>query len=1130
MYHVDPNSLLAQGQEGCLCSVYLTKTFKIMHYIISKQEIAAWLMRGFILYLFLSFSFLSLASVVPTAGQGVLQKKITLRVENMKVKNILQKIKKSDSIRFAYLSTEINDNRKLSIDVEDTEITKVLEILFNSNVSLSAKRNLIIIKPATQSSSDGIIISGKVADENGEGLPGVNVLEKGTANGTITDVNGSFSISVSDSYSILLFSFIGYLSNEVVVGDQSAIRVVMTPDVKKLDEVVVVGYGEQKKSDITGAIVNIKAEDTNLGGASTSVDQMLSGRVAGLQFKQNSSQPGGAGTVIIRGRNSLFLNTDPLYVIDGFIVNAPSSPDTGTNSFSSPASNPLNSINPNDIESVAILKDAAATAIYGAKASNGVVLITTKRGKGGIKVSYDTYYSLQTTAKNFDVMNAQDYMRFWSGRKAITFTEAQINSAQTTDWFKLISRTGQVRSHNISLSSSTENLNCFFSLGYFGNDGIIKNSGLDRLSGRSNVQYHKNKFSLNTNIFATHIANNNIQTEGGYRSSIVASAIAFAPYLPVRDDNGVYSRDPYYNFLVNPVSMLDIKDNLKSDKLNFSFAASYEALPGLKPEVRVTYDVQDDLRSFYVPTTTPFNGNIAHGGTGSQSSQRAVGYTLNGLLHYDKVVNIDHHFTALLGYEYFTRQTSQSLAFNSGFGTDLTGYDNLGSGTSPVVSSQRTKRTDISGFGRLDYSYKEKYLATFTVRRDGSSVFGREQKFAFFPGVSLGWKLDQEDFLQGASLIDLLKFRVGFGVTGNSGIDPYQSLYKYNQGANSFETTSQIGQQAVTGFSITDVKESPGLKWESTTQYNAGLDYGLSRRFSGSVDFYVKDTEDMLILLNIPSTIGASTQWVNAVSMRSYGIEYNLSSKNVTKEKFKWTTDLNFSWLGNKITAYNTNDSSTILGLNDRGIIKGVRSNSYYTNRWTGAIDSNSGGLVVKPKKELYGCPDPTFIIGLGNTFTYKQWSLNFFFNSNFGNKLHNQTKAIYSVPEGINPVNGFKDMLRAWSPTNTATDIPQSHVSSPTWLNNSRWIEDAWFIRMQNLTLAYTCNPGLIKFVRSLKIYWQAQNLFIITPYTGLDPELSNNKPLAKTQYLPAYLRGSTDINAYPPARTYTIGISAQF
>ncbi|PGH40075.1 MAG: SusC/RagA family TonB-linked outer membrane protein [Candidatus Nephrothrix sp. EaCA] len=1096
------------------------------------------IMKLSLLQIFISTALLSAVHANPGHGQNLLDRTVTLDIKNKPVKKVLAEIELLTHVKFAYRSDVVALNNRVNLEAQNEPLGQVLNRLLENKIACEIIGDQILLTAAhnffyqdLQSIEDkSIAVTGKILDEKGEPLAGVTIVVKETTLGTISDAAGKFSIDVPDENSVLSFSYVGYITQQITVGQQTEISITLKEDVRNLDEVVVVGYGEQKKSDITGAIVNIKAENTNLGGASTSVDQMLSGRVAGLQFTQNSSQPGGAGTVIIRGRNSLFLNTDPLYVIDGFIVNAPSSPGVGTDSFSSPASNPLNSINPNDIESVAILKDAAATAIYGAKASNGVVLITTKRGKGGMKVSYDTYYSLQTFANQFEVMNAQDYMQFWSNKGTIRFTEAQIKSAQTTDWFKLISRTGQVRSHNISLSSSAENLNCFFSLGYFGNDGIIKNSGLERLSGRSNVQYHKNKFSLNTNIFATHIANNNIQTEGGYRSSIVASAIAFAPYLPVRDNEGVYSRDPYYNFLVNPVSMLDIKDLLKSDKLNFSFGASYEVLPGLKPEVRVTYDVQDDLRSFYVPATTPFNGNIAHGGTGSQSSQRAVGYTLNGLLHYDKVVNGDHHFTALLGYEYFTRQNSQALAFNSGFGTDLTGYDNLGSGISPVVSSLRTKRVDISGFGRLDYSYKEKYLATFTLRRDGSSVFGRNNKFAVFPGVSLGWKLDQEDFLQSFSSIDLLKLRFGFGVTGNSGIAPYQSLYKYDQGVNSFETTSQIGQQAVTGFSLTDVKESPNLKWESTTQYNAGLDYGFSKRFSGSIDFYVKDTKDMLILLNIPTTTGSSTQWLNAVSMRGYGIEYILTSKNVANENFKWTTDLNFSWLGNKITSYNTNDSSTILGLNNRGIIKGIRSNSYYTNIWTGTIDASSGGLAVKPKKELYGCPDPTYTAGLGNTFTHKQWSLNFFLNSNFGNKLHNQTKAIYSVPEGINPVNGFKDMLRAWSPTNASTDIPQSQVSSPAWLNNSRWIEDAWFIRMQSLTLAYTCRPGLIKLVRSLRIYWQAQNLFIITPYTGLDPELSNNKPLPQTQYLPAYLRGSTDINAYPPARTYTAGISAQF
>ena len=1092
-------------------------------------------------------------------AQPVLEKTFSINVENVSIEKIIFSIERQTKVKFNFSSNVINADRIISYSVKDKKIASFLqEMLKPINIDYQVLNDQIILFPVNLNviANEPVnkilqpvldinkTVSGVVAGNSDEPLEGVTVTEKGTSNAVVTDSRGRYNINVADR-AVLVFTSTGYISQQQTVTDGTVINVVLRTETKSLDDVVVVGYGTRKISDLTGAVTNIKADATNIGGASTGVDQLLQGRVAGLQFKQNTSQPGGGGTVLIRGRNSLFLNTDPLYVIDGFIVNSPTTPVTGDNQFASPDKDPLNSINPNDIESIAVLKDAAATAIYGAKGSNGVILITTKRGnKGKLKVAYDGYYSVQKIAKKLDVLDAPEYMNFWNTMGSTSFSAIDIANAKTTDWFKLITQNGKIQSHNISLSGANDNFNYYFSLGYFDNDGIVKKSGMSRISGRGNVTYKKDKFNFSSNIFTTNIVNNSLQTQGGTRSSVIASAITFAPNLGVRDTAGVYTKDPNNAFLINPVSLLDISDKLNTDKLNFSMSAQYEILRGLKPEIRVTYDVQNDSRYFYVPTTTAYNGSTAHGGTGSQSAQRALGYTLDGLLHYDVTLAEKNKITALVGYEYYYRTTNYFSAYNSGFGTNITGANNIGGGTSPVVSSNRYDRKDISTFGRIDYTYNDKYLATVTVRRDGSSVFGENNKFAVFPGISLGWKLDKEDFLKNRKNIDLLKLRAGYGVTGNSGIASYQSLGKYNQGINPISgigTTGIIGQNPVVGIFTTPLKANPDLKWESTAQLNVGVDYGLFKRITGALDFFIKNTNNMLVQVNLPTTTGYSSQWQNAAIMRTTGVELSINTANIQQKNFQWSTAFNISLLNNKITGYKTTDSSTISALNTIGVIKGQRTNSYYTYIYNG-IDATNGllkfkdidgnGVINSNDRQIFGSPDPKVIIGLGNNFSYKNVNLNFFFIGNFGNKLFNQTMAQYIVPNANGIANALIGTLNSYSSSHTDADIPANAGNNGgTWIYNSRWIEKAWFIRLQNVNLSYNIPvKTFAKAFTSARVYVQAQNLFIITPYKGMDPEAANNSYLNATESMPAFLPGSTDISAYPSVRTFTLGLNLGF
>ncbi|MEN9917980.1 MAG: hypothetical protein RL662_416 [Bacteroidota bacterium] len=981
-------------------------------------------------------------------------------------------------------------------------------------------------------------IKGTITDVKGEPIIGAIVQQKGTAEGIVSDIDGNYSLKLSEgAKDTVSFSMISYRTELRIISPQTLVLdIVLRDDAKLLEEIVVVGYSTRKIEDVTGAVTNIKADQTNIGGASTSVDQMLSGRVSGVQFKQTSSQPGGGGKTIIRGRNSLFLKTDPLYVIDGFIINAPESPSAGNIQFSSPSRDPLNSINPNDIESIAVLKDAAATAIYGAQGSNGVIIITTKRGKQGqMKVGYDGYASLQTVSKRLDVLNAQDYMKLYNDLGQTTYTDEQIKNGKTTDWIDETTTDGFIQNHNVNLSGGSETLRYYFSLGAFSQKGILKNTGMDRYTGRTNVEYKKDKFTFNSNIFASYIKDNNQPTNGGTRESIISGAMAFAPNVPVRDTNGKYASDPNSNFNVNPVSLLDIKDNLFTDKLNFSVGAAYQLLPFLKAEVKGTYDTQNMNRKLYVPTTTAYNGSFSHRGTALQASYRSTGATFNGLLHYDQTFDEVHHLTGLVGYELYERNNNYFNAFNSGFGTDVTGADNLVGGNSPLVNSNRDRRKDLSTFGRLDYSYADKYLLTMTLRRDGASVFGKNNKFAYFPGISAGWKLDKEEFLQDATAIDMLKVRLGYGVSGNSGIAPYQSLRKYD-----INTNSILGGNAVIGAFLPEFKDNPDLKWESTSQLNLGVDYSFKGRFSGGLDFFVKSTKDMLVQLDLLPETGYKRQWSNAASMRVWGVEYSLNSTNISTKDFDWNTTFSFSWLDNKITDYNVDNASTINALNAMGIIKGERTNSYYTYI-TNGIDKTSGSFSFEKDKDsnavrqIVGTPDPRFILGLGNTLRYKELSLDFFFSGNFGNKMYNQMRAMFAVPRTDHKTNYLQEAQGYWHAIQRPdATLPANRANNEgNYLYNNYWIEDAWFIRLQNLTLSYDLSKAsfLKPYLSKARVYLQGQNLFLITDYSGLDPEQSNGSFIGQSSDIPAaFLPGSVDMNAYPSARTFTVGINISF
>lgn len=893
---------------------------------------------------------------------------------------------------------------------------------------------------------------------------------------------------------------------------------------QKIDEVVVIGYGSKKIKDVTGAVTNLKASESNIGGATTNVDQMLGGRVAGVQFKQTSDQPGGGGQTIIRGRNSIFGTTNPLYIIDGLPLSEETSATNGSSlsgisSFSSPNKNPLNSINPNDIESIAVLKDASATAIYGSRGANGVIIITTKKGKSGkVKISYDTYYSWQSVVKNYDVMNSQEYLDFWT-KMGKTFN---VDTSVNTNWQKQIQRTGTISSHSLSMSGGGENLKYFASLGYFNQDGIMKNSGFERYNGRINLNYSKDKLAINANMFTTFTKDKNPAIVGDTRNSLVSSAITFAPYISPDQLN---MADPASDFNVNPLLFLGIKDRTKSDKLNANVDVSYEILDGLKPQVKFGYETLNSVNNFFLPNSVPASGMSSigvHGGLASNSNARSNNYLVEALLNYNKTFG-KHQIIGLAGYSIQKFDKELTIAYGEKFPSDiLDGNYNLQSASILRSFSNRIPSTLISGFGRLDYTYDGKYSITASIRRDGSSKFSTGNKWGWFPGASAAWKISEEEFLKDNKNLSQLKLRLGYGKVGNQGFDNYLSLNTYL-----IERNGVLGEQLISGATLSKYLGNRDFKWETTTQLNLGLDFeAFNKVISGSIDIFDKKTKDLVIPISLPFESGQEQTWVNAADTKTKGIEISLNARIIHKKDFSWNMNGNFTSIKTVVDKiYGGSAAKSAMEL--LGFREGERANAYLAPTFLGL--NTDGTINVSSDLQYQGTPDPKFTAGLGNSFRYKNLSLDVFFVGSFGGKLFNYAAAQYGVAKPEQPYNLLSDAQYFVSSNGT----PASRSGSNYWAYNSHFIEDASFIRLQNVTISYDLPTQEFfgDFISSFKIYFQMQNLLTWTKYSGLNPESSNGSYLEKSEGIPTpMLPGKIDMGGYPSARTYSLGVNLSF
>jgi len=1019
------------------------------------------------------------------------------------------------------------------------------------------------------------IIKGTVTGkEDGLGIPGASVVVIGTTTGAITDASGKFTVTVPANAKILKISFLGMKAVEVEIGTNKEINVVLEPEVTSLDEVVVVGYGTQKKRDLTGAISSVRSADI-LVSSSPDIGHALKGKAAGLMIRENSAQPGGGLDILVRGAGSVNASNAPLIVVDGFPISDLQQPESG-NRYQAGTQSILGSFNPNDIQSIEVLKDASATSIYGSRAAHGVILITTKRGiEGKPVVQYSTSFAVQKYNNAFDVLPLNEWMQVrneakWEqwlfsgnmipwGTNAVSavgfqkmYTQNAINNVgRGTDWLGLVTHDGTIQQHNISVAGGNKSTRFLLSGNYYDHNGVIKNSGFERYTVRGNLDQDISKyFKLGFNFSASRINNNNSSLGGDQyeNSGIIRAAIQQGPHIRAIDEDGNYPLNPQLSLQPNPYSLLTITDKGRVERTMVNSFLDITPFSGLVVKLKAGIDRGMTNRWTYLPKTT-LHGAMENG-KASISEIDKNDYLLEGTVNYLKVFGNGHSFNVLGGVSEEKFADSYNSSGNSGFITDAFLWNNLGAGSgTKSVSSSAQKNMIASYFGRLNYIFKERYLATFTIRTDGASVFARNNKWATFPSIALGWNVAEESFFANMKhVVSQLKVRLSYGKTGNASINSnafaaYTAYAAYLSG----DEVKNIG------VSLSRL-ENPDLKWETTTETNLGLDYSiLNDRVSGSLELYSRVISDLLDWKPLNSYQEVNTVIYNVGETQSRGFELTIVTHNVQKNDFQWKTMFSFSkykdnWRKRaddwKPAVYeNENDpiramysrvSDGIMQIGDvvpaqpelkPGAIKIKDINGYKRDEnGNPVVDANGrfirtgapDGMIDDADTKLIGTSDPSLIAGVTNILTYKNFNLSFDFNGMFGRRLADPNYTAYGVSaEGIYTYgyNALRTVKDRWTPTNPSTTHPSSYYGWSPYGSGDFFLQKAWFIRLQNVSLGYKLPQKWFGGVfHEAQVHFDAQNLFLITPYTGIDPETDSYTA------------------AYPNVKTFTMGLNITF
>lgn len=993
-------------------------------------------------------------------------------------------------------------------------------------------------------------VNGKVLDREGNPVTGATVLEKGTNNGVITDIDGNFALN-ADKNSVLTISFIGYNTAEVSAAKASG-TIYLDEEMKGIDEVVVIGYGTTRRKEITGSVASVDANKLNSVN-STSVSQMLQGQVTGMAVSQGSAQPGAGMSINIRGAVSPNGSNAPLYVIDGVPIqtNSSATPGVTTKVMSGVDRDPLNTINPNDIERIEVLKDASAAAIYGASAANGVVLITTKSGKSGKpKVEFRSVVTAQMMKDYPEVLDARGFREaanFWTkeyylynnkmgvyGDKAVDLSGytpvfADVNGFKAeTKWIDEVSQTGYVVDENISVTGGNEKTQYYFSYNYYDNQGLLKQSGLGRNTIRMNLdQQFTNMFKAGVKLTYSKVSANSTSVgANGNEDNMIMRVIDFAPDIAPKDENGNYNSG-YNKLHVNPASYTEITDKTKTDRIFIAPTFEMKIIDGLTLRGVGGYDAQTSVRQFFIPKHAGYLN--AQFGAASLGHSSIVNSSAEAFLNYDKKFKDVHHVSAVVGAGYYKTQTEGFGLNAENFFTDAFGYNNVGIASDKdkeSVNSNKAERTKLSQFVRANYSYKDRYIVTVTARRDGSSYFAENNKWGIFPSASVAWRISEEDFMSNAEAISNLKLRVGYGATGNENVLGTNSQSLYRSGYN-FLFASGMS----TGLMLTQI-ENPKLKWETDYTLNVGIDYGFfNQRINGSVEFFHRGVKDLLDYQKLPSNNAVGRVAANIGETQSQGFEFSMNSDNLANSTLKWNTTLNVSYFVASWVKRNPEVAlaeyigekdaiDAIYGWKTDGIIRSKEEiPSYMPNAAVGNVkyvDLNNDGVLDSKDVTQIGNGSPRWMIGLGNTFSYKGFDLNFYFYAAAGFKKYlgqynsgtGRTYGQIPVPATIGnsgnaPGNTYKTLNQVWNSQNGEGWMPGIATNPYDAQNPSGrsdfYLQNGSYLKLKNITLGYTMPSKMFttsRFIQGARFFVDAQNVATFTSYDGFDPELDNFNP----------------------------------
>ncbi|WP_188315992.1 TonB-dependent receptor [Chitinophaga agrisoli] len=1086
--------------------------------------------------------------------------KVTLSEKNSSLEKVFDKISTQTGYDFLFTRKAMENTKPVNIHVKDEELAVVLQKIFEGqplkynmeDLSIVVTRKEAATPPHTSAFAD---VSGKIIDEKGVALIGATIRIKGKSNGTVSNADGSFTLQNAAPGDILVISYAGFVTQEVKASDVSSLTITLKVDQKKLNEYVVVGYGTVQRKDLTGAVSSVSPRDID-NMPVTRVDQMLQGRAAGVDVKSTNGAPGSGATIRIRGSRSITATNEPLYVIDGLIdaIN-------------------LNTINPEDIASIDILKDASATAIYGSRAANGVILITTKKGapnQNNTNVSVIT--GVQTLPKTLDLMNARQFAEFINESR-IDQNRAPIYpnidsiigvvGEKGTNWTDATTRPAVYQSYNVSTSGGTEKMTYFISGNVIDQQGIINNTGMKKYQGRVNLnKKFSDRIDMGLTMNASHYRIDQGNVNYGSNSGWVGSMITLPPTMPLRKPDGTYeSYNPIWysgGIMDTPPVVAEMTENYNTvNDLQGNLYLQAEIIKGLKLKSAIGTSLSNNKSVYFQPSNIPSKVATNTMTANASSSMGTSTYVLNeNTLTYDRNFG-DHHINALGGVTFEHRQNSTMGISVTGLTDDIMKYNNFGAAAQANrgISSQAEENNRQSYLGRVNYDYKARYYLTMTGRYDGASNFAAKNKWGFFPSFGVKWRTSAEPFFQHSAInkvVNDLAFRASYGKSGNQGIKNYQSLATLSPNAGSYV----FGGAPALGYTQLIVA-NPDLTWETSTQLDIGTELSLfNGRLNLDANYYSTKTKNLLLEVQIPQQTGFVSRLVNLGKTESKGFEFLVSGDVIRTKDFSWKSTLTLSTNTQNVLDIGPLDMISLdnngYGANTNylkvGVPIGANFGAEYGGVWHNQqeIDAElakpAGGRTLvspsgfyKPGKPRYadqngdgllnvndyvylGTPNPKLFGGFGNTFTYKDLSLDIFFQYNQGNTMYNDIE--FFMGAGAEYTNQFAYMVNRWTPQNPNSDIPA--VNSRDNVPNSRFLHDASLIRLKSLQLSYNLKRFMPRAIKSASIYLTGTNLLLFTKYNGFDPEVNKENDNSTIR--------AKDDGTYPNARTFAFGINVGF